>query len=155
YFETDPPCLEYEFIEGGDLASYLFERLQKNPAGLAPERVRQIMLSLARTMGFAHQLKPPVVHRDLKPANVLCQQLPGGKVRLRITDFGIGGVAAEKAIEETRRAQSGYRQVTEVRGAYSPLYASPQQMGGADPDPRDDVYALGVIWYQLLVGDLS
>jgi formylglycine-generating enzyme required for sulfatase activity len=42
-----------------------------------------------------------------------------------------------------------------VRGAWTPLYASPQQMSGADPDPRDDVYALGVIWHQLLTGNLS
>lgn len=40
-------------------------------------------------------------------------------------------------------------------GSYTPLYASPQQMRGASPDPRDDVYALGVIWWQLLTGDLS
>src|SRR5262249_32648647 len=37
---------------------------------------------------------------------------------------------------------------------YTPLYASPQQMAGAAPDPRDDVHALGVIWYQLLTGNL-
>ena len=40
-------------------------------------------------------------------------------------------------------------------GAYSPLYASPQQMRGDKPDARDDVYALGVIWYQLLANDLT
>ena len=42
-----------------------------------------------------------------------------------------------------------------LTGAYSPLYASPQQMKGEKPDPRDDVYALGVIWHQLLTGDLT
>src|SRR5205814_9999336 len=44
--------------------------------------------------------------------------------------------------------------VTALRGAHTPLYASPQQMRGKDPDPRDDVYSLGVIWYQLLTGNL-
>ena len=42
-----------------------------------------------------------------------------------------------------------------LTGSYSPLYASPQQMRGDKPDPRDDVYALGVIWYQLFEGDLA
>src|SRR4029078_10187877 len=42
-----------------------------------------------------------------------------------------------------------------LTGSYSPLYASSQQVRGDKPDPRDDVYALGVIWYQLLAGDLT
>jgi len=42
-----------------------------------------------------------------------------------------------------------------VRGAYTPLYASPQQMRGEPADPRDDVHALGVIWFQVLTGDLG
>ena len=40
-----------------------------------------------------------------------------------------------------------------LRGSYTPVYASPQQMRGESPDPRDDIYALGVIWHQLLTGD--
>jgi serine/threonine protein kinase len=154
YLGADPPCLEYEFVNGGDLSGLLFQQLQKDPAGLSPVTAHEFVLQLARTMSSAHQLKPPVVHRDLKPANVLCEQTQEG-VRLRITDFGIGGVAAERAIEETRRSRSKYSQLTAVGGAYSPLYASPQQMEGAQPEPRDDVYALGVIWFQLLVGDLT
>jgi tetratricopeptide (TPR) repeat protein len=45
--------------------------------------------------------------------------------------------------------------VSALRGSCTPLYASPQQMRGAAPDPRDDVCALGVIWYQMLTGDLT
>ena len=107
-------------------------------------------------MGFAHRLKPPVVHRDLKPANVLVKPRPGGKWGLRITDFGIGGLAIQQAVAQSRRASKhGEFLTAAVRGSYTPLYGSPQQMRGEDPDPRDDVYALGVIWHQLLTGDLT
>ena len=75
---------------------------------------------------------------------------------LRVTDFGIGAVAAQPVLEHSRSSSSLEGNLSSVlTGSYSPLYASPQQMRGDKPDPRDDVYALGVIWYQLLKGDLS
>ena len=78
------------------------------------------------------------------------------KIKLRVTDFGIGGLAAAPVLERSRSSSSLEGDLSAVlTGAYSPLYASPQQMRGAKPDPRDDVYALGVIWYQLLTADLT
>jgi tetratricopeptide (TPR) repeat protein len=75
---------------------------------------------------------------------------------LRVADFGIGGLATRQAItEQTRGTSRGMFLVSALRGSCTPLYASPQQMRGAEPDPRDDVYALGVIWYQMLTGDLT
>ncbi|MFO0881771.1 MAG: ribosomal protein L7/L12 [Gemmataceae bacterium] len=112
------------------------------------------MLQLAEVVGYMHRLDPPVVHRDLKPANILVQATEYG-YGVKVADFGIGGLAVRQAIEQTRRGTR--REVflaSSLRGAYTPLYASPQQMRGEAPDPRDDVYALGVIWYQLLTGDL-
>jgi hypothetical protein len=77
-------------------------------------------------------------------------------VELKVTDFGIGGVAASQALAEVRQpTQRGELLGTTLRGSHTPLYASPQQMRGEPPDPRDDVHALGVIWYQLLTGDLQ
>jgi formylglycine-generating enzyme required for sulfatase activity/serine/threonine protein kinase len=154
YLTADPPCLEYEYVEGGDLTA-LMNRWRKLEAQTTVNLANKVMIRLAETVAFAHRLTPPIVHRDLKPANILVQQMENGKVLFRITDFGIGGVAAQQAIVETTHlGGQGVQFLTSVmRGAFTPLYASPQQMRGEPPDPRDDVYSLGVIWYQLLTRD--
>jgi formylglycine-generating enzyme required for sulfatase activity len=155
YLSADPPCLEYEYVPGGDLTGLLHEWCQEPPGPERAARVARLMLDLARTVGYAHRLSPPIVHRDLKPANVLVQRRAGGEYLLRVADFGIGGVAAGQALAPARRNVSqGQFLVTALRGAHTPLYASPQQMRGLPPDPRDDVYALGVIWYQMVTGSL-
>src|SRR5262249_7901110 len=70
-------------------------------------------------------------------------------------DFGIGGIAAKQELaRRTGSAGRGDLLASKLRGSHTPLYASPQQARGEPPDPRDDVFALGVIWYQLLMGDL-
>jgi len=152
YLSADPPCLEYEYVEGGDLAGVI----QGRRGGLTAANAAHVVRRLAEIVGFAHRMNPPVVHRDLKPANILATPGPGGKWRLRITDFGIGGLAIQQAVAQSRRSSNhGEFLTAAVRGSYTPLYGSPQQMRGEDPDPRDDVYALGVIWHQLLTGDLT
>jgi len=152
----DPPCLKYEYIEGGDLAGLVREWHELSGA-VRFAQANRLLLHLARIVGYAHRLNPPIVHRDLKPANVLVQREPAGDSVLRVTDFGIGGVAALPGLREASQIGSGHggRLATALRGACTPLYASPQQMRGEPPDPRDDVHALGVIWYQMLVGDLT
>ncbi|MFO0846446.1 MAG: bifunctional serine/threonine-protein kinase/formylglycine-generating enzyme family protein [Gemmataceae bacterium] len=152
YLSADPPCLEYEFVSGGDLAG-LMQDWRGRPPGAV--RVVRLMQQLSGILAFAHRLSPPIVHRDLKPANVLVQPAAGGEFTLRVADFGIGGVAARQAVAATARGfTQGQFLVTALRGAHTPLYASPQQMRGGPPDPRDDVYSLGVIWFQLLSGSL-
>ncbi|HEY7428853.1 MAG TPA: protein kinase [Gemmataceae bacterium] len=151
YLSADPPCLEYEFVEGGDLGTII--RDARPGGGLPPRQAARIIEELAGAVGFAHRLTPPIVHRDLKPANILVQRSGDGKLAFRVADFGIGGVAAAQAIGQTRLGGTrGQLLVSSLRGSYTPLYASPQQVQGDPPDPRDDVYSLGVIWYQLLTG---
>ena len=99
-------------------------------------------LTDTKTLAHLHGLSPPIVHRDIKPANVLIDA--NGSPRL--ADLGIGAVAAPQAATV---------QTTAMRGACTPLYASPQQMRGEPACPRDDVFALGVVWYQLLTGELA
>jgi len=156
YLSADPPCLEYEYVEGGDLAAIIARGLRTPATKERTLHATRMVLELAKTVGFAHRLSPPVVHRDLKPANILVSRSADGTERLRIADFGIGGLAAGNMIAKSRAGtSSGDFLVTAMRGSHTPLYASPQQMRGAAPDPRDDVHALGVIWYQLLTSNIT
>jgi TPR repeat protein len=152
YLSADPPCLQYEYIDGGDLAGLIRDWHREGRAD--PEAITRLVLNLAGIVAFAHERG--IVHRDLKPANILIKRAGDGKFRLRVADFGIGGVASRQAVDQARRDTSGTGgQATVARGAYTPLYASPQQVKGDKPDPRDDVYSLGVIWYQALTGHLD
>jgi sulfatase modifying factor 1 len=155
YLSADPPCLQYEYVSGGDLGG-LIDDWHRQPQKPSPERVAQAMLALAEIVAFAHRTDPPIVHRDLKPANILVEEPNGGEVAFKITDFGIGGIAIARAVQASRVPTSPSEFLTTaVRGSGTFLYASPEQLNGHDPDPRDDVHALGVIWYQMLTGDLT
>jgi len=151
---AETPCLRYEYVAGGDLGGLILE-WHRVRGGPTPAEAARVMLRLAEIVAFAHAASAPIVHRDLKPANILVTG-QGDATQFKITDFGIGGVAVQQAMRDTHGGASrGKLMVSGVQGSYTPLYASPQQMQGDAPDPRDDVYALGVIWYQLLTGNLS
>jgi serine/threonine protein kinase len=151
HLENDPPCLEYEYVDGGDLACLVADI---HAAGKAtPLTMTKLFCSLAQAVGFAHRIQPPVVHRDLKPTNVLTTR-EGKRVVLKVLDFGIGGIAATASVSAAREPL-GPGPLNDFSDTYTPLYASSRQRRGAPPDPRDDVYALGVIWYQLLIGDVT
>lgn len=162
------PYLVYEYVEGGDLTRLVAERRARG-APPAPAEVLGWVLQIAEGLAFAH--RTGLVHRDLKPANVLvCATNSGHRdveasepagFELRLADFGLGGVAAARSAARSRIGTSTIdylslaEQASLFRGAGTPLYMSPEQRRGAPPDARHDLYALGVVWYQLLVGDVS
>jgi len=152
----ETPCLQYEYVEGGELGG-LIREWHARDGGPSADQAARVMLRIAEIVAFAHGLRPALVHRDLKPANILVERAEEGDTAFRITDFGIGGLAAQKLVQETMagrtKPQEGLGNT--LHGSHTPLYASPEQQLGKPPDPRDDVHALGVIWYQLLTGDMS
>jgi hypothetical protein len=153
YLSADPPALEYEYVDGGDLTAYI--RAGSDGQGtLSASKATRIVTRLAEIMAFAHRAQPAIVHRDLKPSNVLVERR-GPKAALRISDFGIGGVSSRRILSQTSSGRGGDVAEAMLKGTHTPLYASPQQVRGEPADPRDDVHALGVIWYQLLTGDLT
>ena len=118
--------LSMEFVDGEDLAS-LLRRIGRLPPDKALDIAREICAGLAA----AHD--KGVLHRDLKPANVMVD----GRGRARITDFGLA-VAAGEAKE------------AEVSG--TPAYMAPEQLAGKAASVRTDIYALGLVLYELYTG---
>lgn len=155
FLEADPPYLVLDYVPGGDLTRLIrcwHDTGQWTSARLLWDSLRLIH-HLAKILAEAHRME--IVHRDLKPSNVLLQPSGEKRVRVRVTDFGIGGIAAEKAMVNSLTCSAKEALTTSLRGAHTPLYASPQQKEGEAPAPTDDVFALGVIGYQALVGDMT
>src|SRR5947209_4019598 len=145
---TSPPCLEYVHLPGYDLANLMHDARWKNDRP-RPDQAALIARRVARLAGKLHRRNPPVVHRGLKPSNVLVSPTDEGRVSIWVSDVGWGQVTA--AIQERVELAQAIRR--SLRGSHGPLYASPQQTAGAPPDPRDDVSAIAVLWYQLLMRD--
>lgn len=124
------PYLVIEYIDGVPLTDWLAVR---RPT--LPERLR-LFRQLCAAVHYAHQNL--IVHRDLKPANVLVRA-DGSPALL---DFGIARLNVAEADAE---------RVTELR-AFTPEYASPEQLAGAVVTTASDIYALGLILYELLCG---
>jgi serine/threonine-protein kinase len=124
------------FVDGESLAA----RLKRRHA-LPPEEVRRIMKETADALGMAHAMG--VIHRDIKPDNIL---LEGTRRRVMVTDFGIA-----KALSE---AGPGTLTGTGI-AIGTPHYMSPEQAAGErEIDARSDLYALGVVAYEMATGEL-
>jgi serine/threonine protein kinase len=117
------------FVAGGTLA----DTLRGQPLPIA--QVRRIIAELGDALDYAHSRG--IVHRDVKPSNVLLD----GRGNCLLTDFGIAKIVA------------GTVQLTLPGGIIgTPAYMSPEQGQGAAVDPRSDIYALGVLLYELTTG---
>ncbi len=117
--------LSMEYIDGEDLAS-LLRRIGRLPVDKGLEIARQICAGL----GAAHERG--VVHKDLKPANVMID----GRGHARIADFGL--------------AAAGDASIAEIAG--TPAYMSPEQFEGEPATVRSDIYALGLVLYEIFTG---
>jgi serine/threonine protein kinase len=145
-YSAEPPFLVYEYIEGGNLSNWLDSFAGEAPP---PGEVVSVLKMAARAVAVAHQ--NGIVHRDLKPANLMVT----AEGRIKVADFGIGAVTAHSEAERGDGQAPGSLNPTLIQGAYTPVYTDPLRERLAPARPQDDVYALGVIGYQLLVGNVS
>jgi serine/threonine protein kinase len=133
------PYLVMEHLEGCDLATEL-ELRTRLPLPEAIEYVLQACEGLAE----AHSVG--IVHRDLKPANLFLAKRSDGSKRIKLLDFGVS-----KALDDSGAGQHKLTQTSTLVG--SPLYMSPEQLSSSrDVDVRTDIWALGAVLYELLMG---
>ena len=159
HLDAHTPFLVYEYVDGFDLATLLADRFEGGP--LAPAVAAVVVLKIAEAIAYANTRPGRLVHGRLRPQNILIGNyhdlmlLKALNVKpdlrwakLKVTGFDTGGHFATG-----RNAKSHDRLLAiSPDNSLTQLYTSPQQSRGFSVDSRDDVYSLGMIWYQLLVG---
>lgn len=129
------PYMVMEYVEGTTLASILKEHPK-----LSIDFTVDMAIQVCGALGHAHKAR--VIHRDLKPSNIMIRTDESGNEIVKIVDFGIAKIASE-----THSLMTG---TGEVFG--SPVYMSPEQCEGLATDRRTDLYSLGCVIYESLVG---
>jgi serine/threonine protein kinase len=128
------PYLVLEFVDGEHIDRYVQQRV------LTVAQCLQLMIDAADAVAHAHSRL--ILHRDLKPSNMLVR----ADGQLKLLDFGIA-----KLLDEPGRGDAG--ELTRHAGAaFTPSYAAPEQLQGGEVTTATDVYALGVLLYELLGG---
>jgi eukaryotic-like serine/threonine-protein kinase len=160
--ENGAPYMVMEHLEGGDLAAWLQER-GPIPIEQAVEFILQALEAIAEAHGVG------IVHRDLKPANLFVVRRADGLYAIKVLDFGIsklslsgatssavGGTktfAADAAEAEGQQRAESLSMTKTAAAMGSPFYMSPEQMQSArDVDARTDIWAIGIILWELLTG---
>ncbi len=154
-FETAPYFLELEYTASGSLVTWSDE--QGGLDAVPVEDRLRLVCEAAVALAAAHSVG--VLHKDIKPSNILIYVDPDGRPRSRLTDFGIG-----RLTDRGRLVRAGVTAVglTMTQGSSSlgseagtSLYWAPELVEGRSATIQADIYALGVVLYQLTVGDLG
>ena len=140
YSDDGYPYLTMEYLEGSPL-----NRLLKTEGPLDPGRAARIGVQICHSLDEAHEAG--MVHRDLKPGNVFLAEMHASTDYVKVLDFGIAKFIDPEGsdVALTSLTDSGM-----VVG--TPKYLSPEQALGKDLDRRSDLYSLGIILYEMLVG---
>ena len=147
-----PPCfIEAEYIAGGSLADWIAQK--GGFASIVPAQRVDLAAQIAEALAGTHSVG--VLHKDLKPTNVLIDTDDAEHPLVRLGDFGSGGMLDPDrldALHITRMGFTGTMHAGETSGTLT--YLAPEVLAGQPSTVQTDIYALGVILYQLVVGDL-
>jgi eukaryotic-like serine/threonine-protein kinase len=140
--ENGAPYMVMEYLEGEDMAASL-----RRTGPLPVERTVELVLQACEAIGEAHGLG--IIHRDLKPSNLFYARRSDDRWTIKVLDFGISKVTS---LALTTRAMEMTKAGAMIG---SPLYMSPEQMQSPrSVDARTDIWGIGIVLYELLVGDV-
>lgn len=146
---AEPPYLVMEYVPGTSLRPLIVERR------LSPQQAISVMKQVLA--GLAHAHENGVIHRDIKPENILIHQQAldsgfEGEGAVKVTDFGLGTAAAHTATGSIQFSQSLHGpEGSAIAGTLD--YMPPEQRAGEIVDARADLYACGVVLYEMLTGE--
>jgi non-specific serine/threonine protein kinase len=146
-FEQAPFYIECEY-GGVDLLQWW--QAQNGAAGVPLEQRLELLASVADSLADAHAVG--VLHKDMKPGNILVEATGDGQWRTRLADFGSAHLLHLDRLAQFGITRLGFTQ-TQASGG-TPLYLAPEVIADGSATAPSDVYALGVMLYQLVVGDL-
>jgi serine/threonine protein kinase len=154
-FDEAPYFIESAYTAGGNLIEWALDRggLDAIPLEVRLEIVAQVATALAA----AHSVG--VLHKDVKPGNVLMTVDGDGSARAQLGDFGIGAITEKQRLAEAGITAMGMTVDARTNMAIAPdgtrLYMAPETLEGKPATIQADIYALGVMLYQIVVGDFA
>jgi DNA-binding winged helix-turn-helix (wHTH) protein/tetratricopeptide (TPR) repeat protein len=149
-FDERPYFIESAY-GGPDLPAWASAR--GGLAAVALEARLAMVAQIARTLAAAHAAG--VLHSDIKPANILVAEPEAAIPRLRLVDFGAGGLNGGMRLDAMAISMNGLEREAHERGTGTLRYMAPEVLAGGAPTTGADIYALGILLYQLVIGDLT
>jgi serine/threonine protein kinase/class 3 adenylate cyclase len=156
FFDEPPYYIEMDYSDGKDLRAWCEDH---GGVGALPLPVRlEIVAQVADALQAAHDAG--VIHRDVKPANILVSGnfTTPAQVQVKLTDFGIGQIVSEEVLEGLTKGgfTHGLGATKSSDGLTgTQLYMAPELVAGKPASAASDVYALGVVLFQMLLGDFT